>query len=658
MSRKIFRELVSVEEAKDLLKQHFKPNPIGVEEVPLERLKGRVLAENIEAAIDIPPFDRATMDGFAVQAQDTFGAEEDSPIDLKLMGRISAGQKPKLNLKSGQTAEVSTGAPIPNGANAVVMVEYSLHKGEHVKIRKAATPGENVMAAGSDIMAGELILRKRSIITPREIGVLAALGLAKVRCFIKPKVAVLSTGDEVVTPGRTLPYGKVYDINTYSICDSVSEAGCEPVFMGIVKDSLSDFTKKLNESIKSYDVLITSGSTSAGRGDLLYRVVNSLGKPGILVHGISIKPGKPTILGVIGNKPIFGLPGYPTSALTIFDIFVRPVLREMAGLKLETERKTIRAHVSDKIVISGGRREYLPVNIVQNELGGYAAYPVFGGSGAITTLSKADGFIEIAENKLFLEKGEEVQVKLFSPEIKPADLMIIGSHCIGLDILLELMLEEKPDLNPKIINAGSSGGLAALSREEADIAGTHILDEKTGRYNISFLNKYELRNGILVRGYVRRQGLILRKKNMAIKSIEDLLKGDLSFVNRNPGSGTRILFDLLLRRLAEKRGTNFLHLSTKIKGYQTEAKSHTAVAAAILQGKADVGIGIETAAIKYGLDFIHIADENYDFAINKSRFKKQSVQLFIKMLKSKKFKNQLTKRAPGLAITDETGTKI
>ena len=275
-----------------------------------------------------------------------------------------------------------------------------------------------------------------------------------------------------------------------------------------------------------------------------------------------------------------------------------PILREMAGLKPQIDRKRIDARTAERIYPAGGRREYMPVNIVRTESGEFTVYPVPGGSGAITTLEEADGFIEIPENKVFLDEGERVQVNLFSSELKPADLMIIGSHCIGVDILLELIRRRSPEFNCKVVNVGSSGGLAAIRRGETDIAGTHLLDERTGEYNISFLDRYGIKDKtILVRGYDRRQGLIVKKGNpKRITGPEDLLREDLSFINRNPGSGTRILLDMKLNEVVQSKKIPFEEIVSKVKGYRTEAKSHTAVAVAVLQGKADVGLGIETVA--------------------------------------------------------------
>ena len=534
MTQKVFRELVSVEEAKRLLRERFDPKPLGVEEVSLDQAVGRVLGEDVVAQVDVPPFDRASMDGYAIHAEDSFGAEEDRPITLKITGKVMAGEAPTMSVGAGEAVEISTGAPVPKGVNAVVMVEYvSVRDG--LKVYRSVVPGENIMASGADIMAGELILRTGDILTPREMGVLAAIGRGSVKVFLKPKVAIMSTGNEVVAPGGLLEFGKIYDINGRTLADSVSENGGKPLFLGIISDLREEIHAKIQEALTIADMVLTSGGTSAGVGDLLYQIIDKLGPPGILVHGIAVRPGKPAIIGVARGRPIFGLPGYPTSALMIFNVFVRPVLREMAGLPSEVDNPVVGARTAERIFSSGGKREFLPVNLVQSE-SGYMIYPVPGGSGAITTLAEADGFIEIPEGRVYLDEGESVEVELFSQRLKPSDLMIIGSNCVGIDLILSLMREKHLPYKSKVISTGSSGGLVAIRRGEADMAGTHLLDAETEVYNVPFLRQFEIADkAILIRGYDREQGLVVAKGNpKCIRSIQDLTRPDISIINRKP----------------------------------------------------------------------------------------------------------------------------
>jgi putative molybdopterin biosynthesis protein len=654
---KVFHDVVSIEEARRRLYSAYSPKPRG-EMVSLEDAWGRVLAEDISAPVDVPPFDRAAMDGYALKASDTFYADEENPAILKLKGYIAAGHSKKIEIKKGECAGIATGAPVPKGANAVVMVEYTHRKKVAVKVYRPVAPGENIMAAGSDIMRGELVLRGGTLLTPRETGVLAALGITKVQVYKKPRVAVISTGDEIVEPGKPLVFGKIYDVNARAVGDAVAENGGLPVFLGIVEDREEALLQKLREVVKGdYDMVLTSGGTSAGVGDLSYRVFDELGEPGVLVHGVAIKPGKPTIIALAGEKPIFGLPGYPTSAMVVFDVFVAPILRSLAGLDEKT-RGRIKARAAMRLYSSGGRFEYMLINLVKGARGEYSAYPILTGSGAITTLAEADGFIEIPSEVEMIAEGSPIEVTLLSESIKPADLTIIGSHCIGVDILLSLAAEKSP-LSAKVINVGSSGGLAAVARGESDISGTHLIDEKTGLYNIPFLGKLKVANkAYLVRGYDREQGLLVPKGNpKKIRGVKDLLRPGVSFINRNPGSGTRVLLDLELSRLAEKRGASIKTLIQGITGYEVEAKSHSAVAAAIAFGRAEVGLAIRTVAEHYGLDFIPLREEKYDFAIPSDRMNKPAVKRFLHTLSSSKFAERLEK-TPGLKANNETGEVI
>jgi len=660
--RKIFRSLSSLEEAAAKLHEYFIPKPIGFEETPLENAYGRILAEDVFSTIDVPAFDRTLMDGYAVKAQDTFGAEEDQPKRLRVIGRVEAGDKPSVEVELGEAVEVGTGAPMPKGANAVVMVEYTQMEGLAVTVWKAVAPGENVMAAGSDIMMGENILRAGRRITPVELGVLAALGIGKVKVLRKPRVAILSTGNELLPPetGTPLDYGKVYDVNSSALAGAVSESGGEPIFFGVIRDDSEEIKRRIGEALREADVVVTSGSTSAGFGDLLYKVVDSLGKPGVLVHGIAVKPGKPTLLAVVNGKPLFGLPGYPTSALVIFNLLVRPVLLNMAGLAEERRDAYVKARTAVRIFAAKGRREFLPVYVVEDEAGNLRVYPVLSGSGAITSLAMADGFIEVPETREFLEEGEDVHVNLFSSGLKPVDLMIIGSHCIGIDVLLANMRKTHLKFQAKVLNVGSIGGLHAIQRGDADIAGTHLLDEASGEYNKPFLRRYSLLEyAVLVRGYNRMQGLITAAENpKRIHGFEDLLRNDVTFINRNRGSGTRIITDLYLRKIAFEKAVGFEELTARIKGYDVEAKSHSAVAASVLHGKADVGLGIKTVTDMYGLGFIPVTAEQYDFVVLKRCLEKEAVKAFLNTLRSQGFKAELEKRAPGLVPTEETGSII
>lgn len=644
--RKVFRQILTVEEAKRLLFSRYKPVP-EVEEVEILSATGRVLAEDVYSAISVPPFDRATMDGYAVIAEDTFLAEENKPVKLRVLGKIEAGEWVEDEIRKGEAFEVSTGSMIPKGANAVVMVEFTRETGGFVEVYKAVAPGENVMFAGSDIMAGELILRKGTKLTHREIGILSACGISKVKVYKKPRVAVVSTGNELADLQEELSRGKIYDVNSFAICAAIEENGGIPIRMGIVRDDEEEMKRAILKALNVADLVVTSGSTSSGFGDRMYRVLEDFAE--VLVHGIAVKPGKPTIIAIHDGKPIFGLPGYPVSALTIFEVLVAPIIRELSGMRVEA--KKIKARLASKVFSEIGRREFLPVHVVSGKEG-FSAYPVTGSySGAITALAFSDGIVEIPENVVMLEENEVVEVKLFS-EINPADLVFIGSHCVGVDLILR---EVKGNL--KVINVGSTGGILAVKRGEADVAGTHLLDEN-GVYNEGIVRKLGVRNAVLVKGYLREQGLIVAKGNpKGIRGFEDLLREDVRLINRNKGSGTRILLDMHLKELADRLGEDFEALKRRIKGYEVEAKTHDAVAVAIATQRADVGLGIKAVANLYNLDFIPLRSEEYDFLIPKERLEKWSVRRFLEVLESEEFAEKL-KKVGGLRVYERTGEMI
>lgn len=411
----LFRKLVSVDEAQSILAQNYVPKTVGIEVVSLSQAYGRVLARDVVSQFDIPPFNRSTVDGYAVRAEDTFGAEEEHPLKLRLVGHVSVGKAPKLKIIKGSLAEIATGAPIPDGANAVVMIEYTERIGKFVRVRQAVTIGENVMKAGSDIRKGEVVLRRDAVLSTYEIGALAAVGCAQAKVYKRPRVAVFSTGAEVVEPGKPLKPGKIFDINAHALSASVLECGGEPLNMGIVQDEPEKMKTALQKALKTADLIITSGGVSVGPTDIIPKVLDTLGKPGVVVYGVAVRPGKPTTIAVINGKPVFSLPGHPTSSLFIFHLFVRQILLRMAGRRVE-QPIIIKANVAERFFSSRGRRTYITVKLKKERSGRIVASPASAGlSGAITTLSKADGFVVIHESQQFVEKGAAVNVELFKP---------------------------------------------------------------------------------------------------------------------------------------------------------------------------------------------------------------------------------------------------
>jgi putative molybdopterin biosynthesis protein len=631
-----FLNVVTAEEAHRIFHDAVRPEPLGEETVPLAQCLGRVLSQNAVSTIDVPYFDRSNVDGFAVRAQDTFGAEESEPVFLKLTDEIiHTNVRPRIEVSEGMATGIATGGVIPRGADAVVMVEQTTPRDGGIMVHKSVVPGGAISFAGTDIGAGETVLQRRTHLTSRETGVLAAIGQAEVPVFRRPRVAILSTGDEIIAPGAPMELGKIYDSNGTIIADAVREIGCEPIPFGIVADDEAKLRAALEEALH-HDFVLLSGGTSKGAGDLNYTVVEQMGAPGILVHGVALKPGKPLCLAKLGGTPLAILPGFPTSAVFTFHEFVAPVLRFMAGYG-EAPQGRVSAGLPMRVNSEKGRTEYLLVNLVEGKEG-YAAYPMGKGSGSVTAFSKADGFIAIDRNSEYLEGGEQVNVTLIGRELAPADLIVIGSQCVGVDYLLSLMSEA--GWRVKFIPVGSQGGLAAASRRECDVAGMHLLDERTGVYNAPFLDD----SLELVKGYGRKQGLLFRPGDARFegKSLQQAVAAALAdegclMINRNRGSGTRVLIDDLLK-------------GAKPQGFHVEAKSHNAVAAAVKQGRVDWGVAIENVAKPLELGLIPIVDEEYDFALPKERMERPAVQAFREILRRETTRQGL--RALGMSVEE------
>ena len=397
-----FLKVVPLEKALEVINSF--PLEPEVERVPIENALGRVLADDVVSPIDVPPFERATVDGYAVRAEDTFMASESEPVRLRVVGEINAGDTPDIELKPGESVYISTGAPLPKGADAVIQFEDVDREGEEVIIYKPAYPSLGVMKAGADIPKGKFLLRRGTRLTFKETALLSAVGIAEVPVFRKPKVAVISTGNEIVPPGEELRPGQIYDINGRAITDAVRELGGEAVFLGIARDDRESLKALIEKGVECCDVVILSGGASGGIRDLTSSIIEELGE--VKIHGIAIQPGKPTIIGLIDGKPVFGLPGYPTSCLTNFTLLVAPLLRRLIGR--ESEVRKVKKRLAHKVFSVKGRRQFLPVRIE-----GEKAVPILKGSGAVTSFIDADGFIEVPENVEILEAGEEVEVTFF-----------------------------------------------------------------------------------------------------------------------------------------------------------------------------------------------------------------------------------------------------
>ena len=405
---------MTFDHAKKLLIAQLNPEPLGTEKIPLTKAYSRILSEDVITKVNIPPFDRSTVDGFAVRADDTYEAEENKPTALSIIGTINVGESPRIEIRKNQTVEIVTGAPIPIGADAVVMVENTQKQESSLLIYRAVTHDENIMKKGTDLAKGEKVLKTGQLLGAPEIGVLAAIGMDYVNVFKIPVVSVISTGAEITEPGKDLAPGKIYDINAYSLSTAVKESGGKSICLGVIPDNEAALEAALRDALVSSDIIITSGGVSVGPRDYTPKIVNSLGKPGVIISGIAVKPGKPTTVAFIGKKPIFSLPGHPTSALLIFYLLVRPVIQSLAGNKIISE-KTVDANLTTRLFSAKGRKTFVTVSLSRDKNQKIIAVPIqTGASGAITTLSKADGFIEIPANQQFLDSNEQVTVTLLT----------------------------------------------------------------------------------------------------------------------------------------------------------------------------------------------------------------------------------------------------
>ncbi|MET3840331.1 molybdenum cofactor synthesis domain-containing protein [Bradyrhizobium sp. OAE829] len=617
-----FLIILSREEALARFEAALFPRAVPGERWALADALGCALAEDVVAPIDVPPFDRSNVDGFAVRSADLASAGEATPARMMLNDEVIAcGTAPTRPVLSGTATSIATGGPVPRGADAIVMVEHTQPSGTRaIEIRRAASPGQFVSYAGSDIARGEVLLRTGTMIGSREIGMLAACGIAQVAVARPLRVAIISTGDELVQPGSPLRPAAIYDTNGAIVTAAISENGGEAIFLGAIPDDEAQLESAMRSALQISDMLVLSGGTSKGAGDVTHRIIARLGKPGIIAHGVALKPGKPLCLAVCDGKPVVILPGFPTSAMFTFHDMIVPVLRRMAGLPPRLDAK-VSARIPVRIASELGRTEFVMVSLVEGT-DGLIAYPTGKGSGAITSFAQADGFLRIDALADQMPAGTDAEVTLFTPHVRVPDLVIVGSHCTGLDLVTAPLA--RAGLSVRSIAVGSLGGLAAAKRGECDFAPIHLFDDKTETYNTPYLT-----DGLeLVPGWRRMQGIVFRKGDARFEGLgaEAAVRVALAdpaciMVNRNQGAGTRILIDRLLA-------------GARPDGYWNQPRSHNAVAAAVAQHRADWGMTIAPVAHASDLGFIPFAEEHYDFALVTARKQRAAVQAFLDALAS------------------------
>ena len=579
------------------------------EEVSLEEAAGRVTAEPVWAAISSPHYHASAMDGYAVQAERTRGASETRPIHLRV---------------GSDAFYVDTGDPLPGGTNAVIMIEDVQLSGgggdQLIEILAPVVPWQHVRAMGEDMVATELILPANHILRPQDLGAAAGSGHASLTVRRRPRVAILPTGTELVAPGIALHPGDIIEYNSLMLGAMVRDWGGEVTRLPMLPDHYEAIRDQVLEAAQTYDLVIVNAGSSAGSEDFTARIVRELGL--LLVHGIAIRPGHPVILGLaraMGQvaagdgaderwTPVIGLPGYPVSAAITCELLVKPTLAHWLGRPV-AERPTLDATLTRKVVSPEGEEEYLRVTVGQ--VGDrVVATPLPGGSGVLMSLVRADGLVQIPRGVQGFEPGAAVTVNLLKPvENVRRTVVAIGSHDLTLDLLADELGQRFPGRGLSSANVGSLGGLLALSRGEAHFAGSHLLDEETGAYNISYIRRVLPQTKVVLLGFVQReQGLIVPKKNpKGIHSLADLIRPDVVFINRQRGAGTRVLLDFRLRQSGIS--------PTAIQGYDRQEFTHLAVAAAVASGAADCGLGILAAARALGLDFIPMDQEQYDLVI-------------------------------------------
>jgi putative molybdopterin biosynthesis protein len=636
LKRNVYLNAIALNEAKARFFKELDRHGIGTvdaDEIPVTEALGRVTAEAVFAKVSSPHYPASAMDGISVKAVDTWGATEVNPIRL---------------VRGKQFKDVDTGDPLTESHDAVIMVE-DLHfiDKDTVEITAAVSPGQHVRPIGEDIVASELIIPENHRIRPVDVGAVLTGGVTNIKVRKKPIVAIIPTGTELVPPGSELKPGDIIESNSSVFKGLVEELGGEAHVLPIMPDDYEGILKAVDSAVDASDVVIINAGSSAGSEDYTSAVIKRLGE--LLVHGVAIRPGKPVVLGIVRGKPVVGLPGYPVSAILNFELFVRPLLFRLLGL-YDFGRETIEGVIARKTPSPIGSDEFLRVKVGLVN-GKMIATPISRGAGVITSLVRADGVVRVPSGSEGFAAGDKVNIQLFRThqEIQNT-IVVIGSHDISIDIIGNLLKKKYPHITVSSAHVGSMGGIMALKRGEAHLAGVHMLDPETGDYNHSYIKRYLPNRDIhLISLAGRDQGLMVARTNpKGIYSIDDLIKQDVRFVNRQRGAGTRMLLDFEL----SKRGIS----PDQIQGYSHEEFTHLAVAAAVAGGSADAGMGILAAANALNLDFISVSLERYDLAIPAEFLELDIIKRMLEIIRSEEFKAEL--EALGGYHTEFTGVEM
>ena len=637
--RNVYLKMKTLEEAHKIIDEAFAVSDVlAIETVPVPEAVGRILAQPIQAKISSPHFNAAAMDGLAVKAEATFGASETAPKTLKV-GR--------------DVFYVNTGHVMPADTDAVIIIEHVLVLDDkRIEIDRPVFPWQNVRKVGEDIVATELLFPRNHLITSYCIGALLTGGVFEVPVKKKPKILIIPTGSELVDwrsfSSHNFKPGQVLETNSFILGSLIENCGGAHSRHYMLMDDSARIKQVVQDAVKEdYQMILILGGSSAGSEDFAKRVILDLGQ--VFVHGVTIMPGKPVVIGALKGKPVFGIPGYPVSAIIAFEQFVRPLIHKMLGQPDDTGQ-TVQVEPTRKIASKLGVEEFLRVKLGQ--VGDrIVATPLPRGAGSITSITEADGIIRIPTHIEGLNEREMVSAQLLRP--LPSILrtiVIVGSHDNTLDVLADQIKAKHSRLTLSSSHVGSMGGLMAIKRGVCHLAGSHLLDPQDGSYNVSYIKKYLAQVNVkLVNLVFRDQGLIVRRENpKGIKGIEDLARSDIAFINRQAGSGTRILLDYRLNQIGID--------PTDINGYHHEEFTHMAVAVAVLSGTADAGLGIHAAAAALELDFIPVVTEQYDLIIPAEHFESENIQLLLEAVSSREFKSRV--EALGGYSTEKTGEII